>query len=147
RSRRMRALPAEAFGVVVRVAARDDGADACREVVEDGATRLEQPEAGEHPARGVAGPVPAEGDAPVTQARPGAGTRSGDEAVDGDGQCGEDLAHGAGVLPESLHGPLVTPAYLVPVVSVTTPLWMLGRSTFGGLNESRTSCTGRTSLS
>jgi hypothetical protein len=46
RSRRVQARPAQAVGVVVRVPARDDGTDPPREVVEDGAARLEQPEAG-----------------------------------------------------------------------------------------------------
>jgi hypothetical protein len=37
RSRRVRALPSEAIGVVAGVSARDDGADPPREVVENGA--------------------------------------------------------------------------------------------------------------
>jgi hypothetical protein len=55
-------------------------------VVEDGATRLEQPETGEQLARGVAVAVPAEEDATVTESVSGTGIASGDEAVDGDGQ-------------------------------------------------------------
>src|SRR5512133_649076 len=86
RSRRVRARPSEAIGVVVRVAARDDSTDPPREVVEDGATRLEQPEAGEQLARGVAVAVPVEEDATVTESVAGTGRASGDEAVDGDGQ-------------------------------------------------------------
>ena len=82
----MRARPVEAVGVVVGVPARDDGTDPPREVVEDGAARLEQPEAGEQPARGVAVAVPAEEDATVTESVSGTGIASGDEAVDGDGQ-------------------------------------------------------------
>src|SRR5690348_597516 len=81
RSRRVRARPCEAIGVVVRVSARHDGADPPREVVEDGATRLEQPEAREQLARGVAVAVPAEEDATVTESVSGAGPASGDEAV------------------------------------------------------------------
>jgi len=90
----VRARPVESVGVVVGVPARDNGADPPREVVEDGATRLEQPEAGEQPARGVAVAVPAEEDATVTESVSGTGTASGDEAVDGHGQRGEDLVHG-----------------------------------------------------
>jgi hypothetical protein len=62
------------------------GADPPREVVEDGATRLEQPETGEQLARGVAVAVPAEEDATVTESVSGTGIASGDEAVDRDGQ-------------------------------------------------------------
>jgi hypothetical protein len=61
-------------------------ADPPREVVEDGATRLEQPETGEQLARGVAVAVPAEEDATVTESVSGTGIASGDEAVDRDGQ-------------------------------------------------------------
>lgn len=86
RSRRVRPRPVEAVGVVVRVPARDDGTDPPREVVEDGAARLEQPEAWEQPTRGVAVAVPAEKDATVTESVSGTGIASGDEAVDGDGQ-------------------------------------------------------------
>jgi hypothetical protein len=81
-----RPRPFEAVGVVVRVPARDHGADPPRQVVEDGAARLEQPEAGEQLARGVAVAVPAEEDAAVTESASGTGIASGDEAVDGDGQ-------------------------------------------------------------
>ena len=56
------------------------------QVVEDGAARLEQPEAGEQLARGVAVAVPAEEDAAVTESASGTGIACGDEAVDGDGQ-------------------------------------------------------------
>src|SRR5690349_7703407 len=73
RSRRVRPLPLEAVGVVVRVPARDHGADPPREVVKDRAARLEQPEAGEQQARGVTVAIPAEEDAAVTE--PVSGTR------------------------------------------------------------------------
>ena len=77
----MRPRPVEAVGVVVRVPARDDGTDPPREVVEDRAARLEQPEAREQPTRGVAVAVPAEKDATVTESVSGTGIASGDEAV------------------------------------------------------------------